>query len=276
MKIDSHQHFWKYNTRDYGWIGDGMLSLATDRLPEHLDPVLRSFGFDGSIAVQARQSLEETEWLLSLADSNAWVKGVVGWADLCSPGIDVTLRALSRHRKLVGMRHVLQDEQDDAFMLRPEFLRGIGCLKEYGLAYDILILPKHLPAAVSMVQMFPEQRFILDHCAKPFIREKRLIPWETDIVRLAACRNVYCKASGLVTEADWLQWTPADFTAFLDVVFQAFGADRVMIGSDWPVCTVAGTYAAVMGIVTDYIHALSASERAAVLGGNAARAYHLY
>jgi L-fuconolactonase len=174
------------------------------------------------------------------------------------------------------VRHVLQDEPDDAFMLRPEFLSGLGRLKEYDLAYDILILPKHLPNAASMVRMFPEQRFILDHCAKPFIKQKTKAPWEADIARLAGCGNVYCKASGLVTEADWLQWKPADFTAYLDVVFQAFGAERVMIGSDWPVCTVACGYAEVMGIVTDYIHAFSESEQAAVLGGNAAKAYHLY
>lgn len=275
MKIDSHQHFWKYNEREYGWIGETMSSLRADRLPEHFGSELRSIGFDGSIAVQARQCLEETEWLLSLADQNEWITGVVGWVDLCSPDVNERLAAYARHKKLVGVRHVVQDEADDAFMLRPEFLRGIARLQEHGLAYDILIFPKHLPAAVSMVNNFPGQRFILDHCAKPNIAGQEITSWAAGITRLAACGNVYCKLSGLVTEAGWSRWSPSDFTAYLDVVLQAFGAHRVMIGSDWPVCTAVGTYAEVMSIVTDYIHSLSVAEQAAVLGGNAAKAYHL-
>jgi L-fuconolactonase len=275
MTIDSHQHFWTYNQREYGWIGESMSVLACDRLPEHLAPELRSLGFDGSIAVQARQTVEETEWLLSLADAHDWIKGVVGWVDLRSPDADERLGVYARHPKFVGVRHVVQDEPDDAFILRPEFLRGIGRLTEHDLAYDILIFPRHLPHARSMVRMFPAQRFILDHCAKPCIRENRIDEWKSDIARLAACENVYCKVSGLVTEADWRRWQPADFTAYIDVVLHAFGPGRVMIGSDWPVCTVAGPYAEVMSIVTDYIRALSASEQAAILGGNAIKAYHL-
>ncbi|HLP15491.1 MAG TPA: amidohydrolase family protein [Bacteroidota bacterium] len=275
MKIDSHQHFWNYDKREYGWISESMSVLATDRLPEHLAPELQSLGFDGSVAVQARQSAEETAWLLSLADRYEWIKGVVGWVDLRAVDADEKLKTFARHPKLVGVRHVVQDEPDDAFILRPEFLRGIGLLKKYDLAYDILIFPKQLSNTISMVEKFPEQRFILDHCAKPCIREHGLALWAEDLTRLGRYTNVYCKVSGLVTEADWRNWTPADFTAYLDVVMGAFGADRVMIGSDWPVCTVAGSYAAVMGIVTGYLNSLSADEQAAVLGGNAARAYHL-
>src|SRR5579872_3113934 len=178
MKLDAHQHFWKYSPAEYGWIGESMAGLKRDFLPEHLQPLLKAEGFDGSVAVQARQSLEETRWLVELAEQNDFVKGVVGWVDLRSPELDAQLKRFAGHPKLVGVRHVVQDEPDDEFMLRPEFRRGIARLAEYGLAYDVLIYVTHLPAALKLVRDFPEQRFVLDHIAKPLIADGRIEPWD--------------------------------------------------------------------------------------------------
>ena len=249
--------------------------LRRDYLPEELQPLLTAVGFDGTIAVQARQMLEETEWLLKLADEHDFIKGVVGWVDLRSPELCGQLERYSRHPKLAGVRHVLHDEQDDHFMLLPEFRRGIAQLREFGLTYDLLLFPKHLPVAVELVAEFPAQPFVLDHIAKPAIREGKVSPWREDLMRLAQFPNVLCKLSGMVTEAKWHQWRPEDFHRYLEVVFEAFGPDRLMIGSDWPVCTLSGDYAPTMRIVTDYIQKYPAAVREQILGGNCARFYNL-
>ena len=275
MRIDAHQHFWKYSAAEYGWIDDRMAVLQRDFLPRDLQPLLAENGFDGSIAVQARQSLEETRWLLELAEQNDFIRGVVGWVDLCSPNVADELAKLAGHRKLVGVRHLVQGEPDDEFMLRPEFRRGIAMLRDFGLAYDLLLFPKHLNVAVKLVDEFPEQRFILDHIAKPLIADGVLEPWARDIQALASCENVWCKVSGMVTEARWQQWQPADFRPYLDVVFEAFGPARLMIGSDWPVCTVSAAYGDTMALVKDFIAALEPAVREGILGGNCAQAYGL-
>ena len=275
MRLDAHQHFWKYSPDEYGWINDKMAVLQRDFLPADLRPLLAAEGFDGSIAVQARQSLEETRWLLELAAHDDIVKGVVGWVDLRSPDLAAQLHQFSQNPKLVGVRHVVQDEPDDEFMLRPEFRRGISRLAEYGLAYDILVFPRQLPAALKLVKEFPNQRFVVDHIAKPLIAEGRIEPWGSGIRELAMAENVSCKVSGMVTEARWDAWKPQDFRPYLDVVLNAFGAGRLMIGSDWPVCTVAGTYGRTMGLVRDYIGQLTSSEQDAIVGGNCARFYEL-
>ncbi len=279
MKLDAHQHFWRYTAAEYGWIDDAMAALRRDFLPEDLKPLLDANGFDGSIAVQARQTLEETEGLLELAEANAFIRGVVGWVDLCSPDVRSDLERLAGRKKLRGVRHGLQAEPDREFMLREDFQRGISLLDEFGLAYDLLLYPKHLEVAERLVRAFPWQRFVLDHIAKPVIRAGLLEPWARDMRALAKHENVTCKLSGMVTEARWGarwgRWTPADFAPYLDVVLEAFGADRVMIGSDWPVCTVGADYAATMGVVADYIVRLTESEQAAILGGNCAWAYGL-
>ena len=273
MRIDAHQHFWNYSAQDYGWINDAMAVLQRDFLPKDLKPLLSAEGFDGCIAVQARQTLEETRWLLELAEENDFIKGVVGWVDLCSPELAAQLERFAKDSKLVGVRHVLQDEPDDEFMLQPEFRRGIARLANYGLTYDLLLYPKHLPIAVKLVHEFPRQKFVLDHIAKPRIAERVIEPWESGIRELAQFENVWCKASGMVTEARWKEWKPQDFWPYLDIVFEAFGPDRVMIGSDWPVCTVAASYRETMAIVKNYLEKFGPTEREGVLGGNCAKFY---
>ena len=279
MRLDAHQHFWTYGAREYGWITEEMAAIRRDFLPRDLAPLLEANGFDGSIAVQARQSVEETESLLELAENDEsgkrWIKGVVGWVDLRAPDVDKELERLASHEKLVGVRHLVQGEPDDAFMLRADFKRGIGRLKEFGLVYDLLIYPKHLSAAVKLVREFGAQRFVLDHIAKPEIAAGVLEPWATDIRELARAENVTCKLSGMVTEARWKEWRRGDFKPYLDVVLEAFGAERLMIGSDWPVCTVSSDYATTMGIVMKYVERLTESEREEILGGNCARLYGL-
>jgi L-fuconolactonase len=275
MRLDAHQHFWHYIPTEYSWISDNMGMLKHDFLPQDLEPLLAGIGFDGCIAVQARQNLEETRWLLELAEQHAFIKGVVGWVDLCSDRLSAQLERFASHPKLVGVRHVVQDEADDHFMLRADFRYGIAQLRDFNLAYDLLLFPKHLPVAVQMVKEFPEQLFVLDHIAKPRIAEGLVSPWREDLETLAASPNVFCKLSGMVTEAKWNQWRPADFECYLDVVFEAFGPHRLMIGSDWPVCTLSGQYDPVMKIVTDYLQPLAMTAQADILGNNCARFYQI-
>jgi L-fuconolactonase len=252
-----------------------MGALRRDFMPADLAPLLAATDMDGSIAVQARQTIAETEWLLSLAQKHPLIKGVVGWVDLCRPDVREQLAYYAANPHLRGVRHVLQDEPDPEFMLRPEFVRGIAALAEFDLVYDLLLYPPQLPAARRLAGLFPAQRFVLDHLAKPRIKEGLLEPWAGEFALLAQHPNVYCKLSGMVTEADLRAWRPADFAPYLDMALEAFGPARVMIGSDWPVCTQAGRYEEVMGIVLDYIAALSAAEQAAICGENAHFCYEL-
>ena len=252
-----------------------MGSLKQDRLPADLAPRLAETGVQGTVAVQARQTLAETEWLLHLADENPRIKGVVGWVDLRSPNLPAQLERFAAHPKLCGVRHVVHDEPDDRFLLQPSFLQGIARLADFNLPYDILIFPKHLPVAAEFVRQFPRHRFVLDHIAKPFIKDGALTPWERDLHALAQFPNVFCKVSGMVTEAHWQQWQPAHFRPYLDVVFEAFGPQRLMFGSDWPVCTVAASYRQVHQLVADYVGRLSAAEQAAVWGETAIKFYKL-
>jgi L-fuconolactonase len=275
MYIDAHQHFWRYDPREYGWIGDSMAALRRDFLPADLKLDLDRNGFQGCVAVQARSTVEETRWLLELAERASFILGVVGWVDIRSPRLRVELESFKGKAKLVGVRHLVQDEPDERFLLQPDFLRGIAMLEEFDLSYDILIYTRHLPVTAEFVKRFPRQRFVLDHLAKPPIKSGALEPWARDIRALAAFPNVYCKASGMVTEADWRAQKPADMRPYLDVVFDCFGASRLMIGSDWPVCTVAGSYSLVMDVVKNYIDKHSAEEKNAVLGGNAAKFWRL-
>ena len=275
MRIDAHQHFWRYDPREYGWIDDSMAALRRDFLPADLKPELERNGFQGCVAVQARQTLDETTWLLELAEHAPFILGVVGWVDLRSPQLRFELESLAGKSKLVGVRHIVQSEPDERFLLQPNFLRGIAMLEEFDLAYDILIYTKHLPVAAEFVARFPRQRFVLDHLAKPPIKRGAVDTWARGIRELAANPNVYAKVSGLVTEADWQAWKPEDMRPYLDVAFQRFGPKRLMIGSDWPVCMVAGSYSRVMDVVKDYLGKYAAEEREAVLGGNAAKFWKL-
>ncbi len=275
MLIDAHQHFWQYGAAAYAWIDDSMSALRRDFLPAEARREMDAAGIDRCIAVQARQTLEETRWLLSLADVHPFIAGIVGWVDLQAADVREELTRLAAHPKLVGIRHIVQSEPNDRFLLRPAFCRGIAELQRFDLVYDILVYPRHLPIACAFVSRFEGQRFVLDHLAKPPIRDGALRRWARDLRRLGACPNVFCKLSGLVTEADWERWTPADLHPYLDVAFESFGTDRLMIGSDWPVCTLAAGYARTMSVVIDYLANRPVHERDAVLGGNAIRCWKL-
>jgi len=272
MRLDAHQHFWSYDAAQYPWIPPGS-PLHRSWLPDDLAALQRPLGFDGSIAVQARQVVEESDWLLGLADRHAHVQGVVGWVDLRSDRVEADLERLARHPKFVGVRHVVQEEPDDDFMLGKDFQRGISRLAAFGLTYDILIYPKQLPAAIRLVERFSEQPFVLDHIAKPFIKAGTLEPWAAQLRQLARAPNVYCKVSGMLTEADHQAWRPEQFRPYLDIVFEAFGPARLMYGSDWPVCLFAGSYEQAYRLVDDYARGLSDAERVGLFGGNAAAFY---
>jgi L-fuconolactonase len=272
VRLDAHQHFWRRDPVQYPWIPKDS-ALDRDWLPADLAKLQAPLNMEGSIAVQARQSVAESDWLLGLADADARVKAVVGWVDLRSPHVTDDLMRLSRHPRFAGVRHVVQEEPDDRFMLGSDFVRGIGELRQFGLTYDVLIFPRQLPAAIELAAKFPEQRFVLDHIAKPGIKAGTMSPWRELVRELAQAKNVWCKVSGMVTEADHARWKPEDLRPFLDVVFEAFGTGRLMWGSDWPVCLLAGSYERVFGVVDEYTRALPAAEREAVLGGNCAGFY---
>jgi L-fuconolactonase len=273
MRIDAHQHFWKFDPVRDAWITEEMGVLRRDFLPQDLVPELAANRMDASIAVQVDQSEEETQFLLGLAEQNPRIAGVVGWVNLTAPNIQERLRHYSQFPKLSGFRHIVQGEPDDRYLLREDFLRGIACLREFGFTYDILIYPKQLPASVEFVGKFPEQPFVVDHIAKPLVKEKEIASWSRHMRVLGAVSNVSCKVSGLITEGNWRHWRPEDFHPYLDVVFEVFGPDRLLFGSDWPVCTLAGTYTQVIGLVEDYVRDRPQSEKDKLFGGNAARFY---
>jgi L-fuconolactonase len=252
-RIDAHQHFWKYDPPEFSWVTDNMAVLRRDYLPDELARELAANGMDASIAVQSSQSEKGTSFLLNLAVMHSKIAGVVGWVDLRAPNVRDRLREYSRYEKLRGFRHIVQAEPDDRFLLREDFLRGLACLKEFHFTYDILIYPQQLPAAVELAKRMPDQPFVVDHIAKPLIKAREIDSWSRQMRELAAGPNVFCKVSGLVTEADWSNWRPDDFKPYLDVVFDAFGPDRLMFGSDWPVCLIAGTYSQVKHLVEDYL-----------------------
>lgn len=273
MSIDSHNHLWKYNPVRDTWITAEMKQIRTDFMPYDLLKELEENNMDGSIAVQADQSETETGFLIGWADRSNFIKGVVGWVDLRGKYLPERLDFYARCPKLKGFRHIVQAEPDDNFLLREDFCRGIGLLKQYNFTYDILVYPRQLPAAIQFVQKFPEQKFVIDHLAKPLIKDKVLEPWASQMKEIAKNPNVCCKVSGLVTEANWKTWKPEDFKPYLDVVFEVFGTDRLMFGSDWPVCLLAADYATVKNILTDYISGLTAPDRAKIMGGNAEAFY---
>ena len=275
LRIDSHQHFWLYEAAEYPWIDDDKTLLKADYMPDDLAPLMAANGIDGTVAVQARQNLRETEFLLELADSNDFIRGVVGWVDLRADDIAAQLERLAPHPRMVGVRHIVHDEADDRFMLGGSFLDGLALLNQTKLTYDLLLYPRHLRVAIDVVKRFPEQPFVLDHISKPFIKDGILEPWASEIRELASYDNVWCKVSGMVTEAAWKTWTQDDYLPYLDVVFDCFGIDRLMFGSDWPVCTLSGSYSEVVGIVRSYIEALSDQEKDKIMGDNATAFYGL-
>lgn len=271
MRIDSHQHFWKYDVKDYPWIDDSMQMLRRDFLPADLKPEIDRVGIDGTIAVQACHTVAETDWLLELAARNAFIRGVVGWAALADAGVGAVLERLADNPKLKSIRHVIQAEPDDDFILGGRFNAGIGLLSQHGLAYDILIYERHLPQTIRFVDLHPNQIFILDHIAKPRIKDHALSPWRENITELARRENVYCKLSGMATEADHRAWTPQQLEPYIDTVLEVFGPRRMMFGSDWPVCLLATSYAGWF----DLVKKLSESEQERIMGGTAIQVYRL-
>lgn len=274
--IDSHQHFWNYNPVRDAWITDDMRTIRTNFTPYDLLRELKENGMDGSVAVQADTSENETTFLVDIAERHDFVKGVVGWVDLCSEFAEERLGFYHRtSKKIKGFRHVVQAEPDDNFLLRDDFGRGISLLKKYNFTYDILIYPKQLSAAIRFAEKFPEQPFVIDHIAKPDIKNKKTEPWASQMKEMAQFPHVYCKVSGMVTEANWKTWTPDDLKPYLDIVFEAFGTKRLMFGSDWPVCLVAGTYSKVKKVIMDYIQQFDVNAQNDVMGNNAISFYHL-
>jgi L-fuconolactonase len=268
VRIDSHQHFWRYAPAEYGWIDQSMAAIRRDFMPDDAKREMDAAGFDASVVVQVRQTLEETRWLIELADAHPFVVGVVGWVDLQSRAVDADLDLVIAHSALVGIRHIVQAEPDD-FMTRPAFHRGIAALTARDLPYDVLVYARQLAAADQLIAQHPRQRFLLDHLGKPDIRRDQFDAWRRDFDRLAARPNVWCKLSGLVTEADWRQWTPGQLRPYLDHALEAFGPARLMVGSDWPVCTLAASYGETMALVIDALAEYSADEQSQVLSGTA-------
>lgn len=272
--IDAHHHLWQYSEEEYGWIDDTMAKIRRDFLPDDLARVMKESGVDGAVAVQARQTLEETQWLLDLADATDKIAGVVGWSPLASPDFAETMQRFAGRGKLRGLRHVLQGEPA-GYMLGAVFNDGVSQLREMGLTYDVLVYERQLDETIAFVDRHPEQPFVLDHVAKPLIREGVLEAWATKMRELARRENVWCKVSGMVTEADWNIWTPESLRPYLDVVTEAFGPYRLMAGSDWPVCLVASGYAQWFGVLRDYFGRFSSQEQDAIFGATAIKFYGL-
>lgn len=273
-RIDSHQHFWQFNPVRDSWITDEMKAIQRDFLPEDLAPVLEKNSIDGCISIQADQSETETEFLLEFAGKHDFIKGVVGWVDLRAKNLESRLAYYTQFKKLKGFRHTVQAEKD-GFLRIPEFSAGVTALKTFNFTYDILIYPHQLYDTIAFVKEHDEQRFVIDHLAKPYIRDKELKTWAAYMKQLSQFPNLYCKLSGMVTEADWTYWKQQDFEPYLDLMLNRFGADRVMYGSDWPVCLVAASYEQQLNIVEHFIEPLSPAEKQKIMGENAIRFYNL-
>lgn len=275
MTIDAHQHFWKYNPTNHSWIDDSMAIIRKDFLPIDLKKIYQTNGIEGCVAVQVDQTLEETDFLLELAKENDFIKGIVGWVDFQAATIDKVLQAYKANKKLKGFRHIVQGEPDHNFLLRPQFLEGISLLEKHDYTYDILVLPHQLLATLEFVRKFPNQKFVIDHIAKPYIKDGFYDGWEVLMTQIAKQPNVYCKLSGMITEADFNHWTPEQMEPYMKLVLEVFGTKRVLFGSDWPVCLVAGNYEKVKELVTNFIITLSETEQADIMGNNAVKFYNL-
>jgi L-fuconolactonase len=275
MRIDAHQHFWKFDPVRDNWITEEMSVIRKDFLPGDLAPVLKKNGFDGCVAVQADQSEKETEFLIGLSRQHDFIKGIVGWVDLVNENIGKRLSYYQQFSVVKGFRHILQAESDRAFMLRPEFMRGIQALKAFNYTYDILIYPDQLGYVKELIAAFPGQKFVIDHLAKPDIKNKMISDWKNRISGLGQYENVYCKISGLVTEADWKNWKQEEFIPYIDILVETFGNDRIIFGSDWPVCLLAGSYEEMLGIVKNYFSSFAQNEQEKFFGTNAVEFYNL-
>lgn len=274
-RIDAHQHFWNFDPIRDNWITDQMTILRQDYLPNQFGPVLKENGFDGSVTVQAEQAEIENVFLLENAKNNDFVKGVVGWIDFQAKNVRDKLSYYTQFEKIKGFRHILQGEIQRDLMLKPEFSRGIKALQEFNYTYDILIYPDQLKFTKEFVAQFPRQKFVIDHLAKPYIKSKKIKEWKKDITEVAEHQNVFCKISGFVTEADWKKWKKEDFIPYFDVVVNAFGIDRIMFGSDWPVCLLGGSFEEIAGLVKEYFSSFTQNEQDKIFGDNAVKFYNL-
>ncbi len=275
QRIDSHQHFWIYDSKRHTWMSEEMSMLKTNLLPPDLLPHLQNVGIDGCIAVQADQSEAENAFLLQLAENFDFIKGIVGWVDLKAKNIEERLEYYQQFSKIKGFRHIIHDEPELDFMLENSFINGVSKLKNYGFTYDILIFEKHLPNTLKFIKALPSQSFVIDHIAKPLIKDQITEDWASNIKKVAAFENIYCKISAMTTEADWVNWKKIDFKKYLDTVVEAFGTDRIMYGSDWPVCQLAATYEAQFDIVKDYFSSFTQAEQHNFFGENATKFYNL-
>ena len=274
MIIDSHQHFWNYNHERDTWIDESMQVLKKNFLPRNLKPILINNGIDGCISVQADQSYQETEFLLKCASNNKFIKGVVGWVDLCSPNLEKKLEKYTSDKIFKGVRHIVQSESPE-YLLRKDVQSGISKLSKFNLTFDLLVTPIQLQSAIKLVKIFPNQKFVLDHIAKPRISEPLNKTWVSDIINLSKYSNVFCKISGLVTETKGYNFSETDFLPFLDVIFKYFGFDRIMYGSDWPVCLLAADYKKVLEIISNYLTSYDSKIREKIMGTNAKIFYNL-
>jgi L-fuconolactonase len=274
-KIDAHQHFWKFDPVRDAWITNEMHGIQKDFMPGDLYPLLQQHGFTGTVLVQSDQSEEENVFQLKNASTHDFIKGVVGWVDLQAGDVEERLAHYAQFSKMKGFRHVLQGETDRALMLKPSFKKGISLLSKYNFTYDILIFPDQLEYAAELVKEFPDQMFVIDHIAKPGIKNKKIAGWKEDIQNIAEAENVYCKISGMVTEADLENWKKEDFYPYMDIVVEAFGTNRIMYGSDWPVCLLAASYGQVLELVKEYFSSFSKEEQDNFFGENAFKFYNL-
>ena len=274
MIIDSHQHFWNYNPARDTWIDESMKVLKKNFLPGDLEPILNENGVYGCVAVQADQSEAETDFLLNCATSYSFIKGVVGWVDLCDKNVELKLKEYAANTIFKGVRHIVQAEKQN-YLLQKEVQRGIGKLSQFNLTYDLLITPEQLPSTIELVKNFPKQKFVLDHIAKPNISKPIEKKWLSDIIKLSKNKNVWCKLSGMVTETQEYRFVESDFVPFIDVIFKYFGSDRIMFGSDWPVCILASEYNNVLDIVKNYLKDHDSNIRFKILGENAKSFYNL-
>jgi len=275
MVIDSHQHFWKYEPVKHSWIDDDMSVIRRNFSPSDLAKVYQENGIDGCVAVQADQTLEETDFLIDLASINNFIKGIVGWVDLRAENIENVLEKYSTDKIVKGFRHVVQGEADHNFLLRPNFSRGISLLEKHNFTYDILVFPHQLGSVLEFVKKFPHQKFVIDHIAKPYIKDGYFEGWATMMTAIGKHENVSCKMSGMVTEADFNTWTPEQIHPYMDTALEAFGSKRILFGSDWPVCLVAGNYSKIKKLTTDFISQLSKIEQNSIMGNNAIEFYNL-
>ncbi len=274
MTIDAHQHFWNYQAERDAWITEEMEVIRRNFLPEDLSHLLQANRIEGCIAVQADQSEKETDFLLKCSHQHPFIKGVVGWTDLQSPGVQARLEYYYQFHEVKGFRHIVQSEPEH-FLSSRNFCHGIGLLEQYNFTFDILIHHHQLPEALQFIKKFPSQLFVIDHLAKPLIAQQQLKPWKQHLQQIAMHENVYCKVSGLVTEANWQDWKVSNFKSYLETALEAFGPRRLMYGSDWPVCLLAASYEQQLEIVRQFIQPLTPGEKKAIMGENATRFYHL-